>query len=106
MSLVDQTNPAFWSDGRERSQDNCFSRVYSGEPINWTKATERAAAGTKITAAHERQRAEGKKPGAFYGLSRKSDEALARTKYSPAIEGREAGRKATERRDAIRRGGI
>ena len=105
MSLVDPKNPALWLDGTPRSQNNGFTNGM-GEPINWTYSTLRAAAGSKISAAHDRLRQQGKAVGAFYGLSRKSDENLRRMQYSPAIESREAGQKSMHKRDALRRGGI
>jgi hypothetical protein len=106
MSLVDPKNPARWCDGSLRSQGNGFTNGF-GDPINWTIATVRAAAGPKISAAHERQRQEGKNPGAFYGLSRKSDESLqTRPKYSAPIEGREAGLLATEKRQRASKASI
>lgn len=118
MSLADPKNPALWSDGSPRSQQSGFCLGHSGKPIDWVKATERAAAGTKITASIERQRAQGVDPGTLFGLSVKSDEAqmrrktdiakfsTAKPKNSISIEGREAGRKSADKREAIKKGGI
>lgn len=105
MSLIDPKNPARWRDGSLRSQGNGFTNGF-GEPISWAplqhSATMRAASTRKV----ERARAGGKDFSTIHGLSKKSDLVLAaRRKYSAPVEGREAGQRAADKRDALRRGG-
>lgn len=107
-SLIDPIDPAYWADGEKRSENNGFCLGHTGEPINWAALQESARNSASSTRAVGRSRAQGVDPAKIYGLSRKADERLlsAPAKYSPAIEGREAGRKSTDKRDALRRGGI
>lgn len=67
-----------------KSPNNCFTTTF-GDGIDWPRATSAAAAGVKITASVERSRKEkGVDPGSFYGISRKSDEAMAITRHGGA----------------------
>jgi len=60
-----------------KSRNNGFTLGFSDEGIDWAKITAAAAKGTKITAHVERSRNErGVDPGAFYGISKKSDEMV------------------------------
>lgn len=108
MSLIDPTNPARWADGAPRSQNNCFTQAFDGEPIDWAGFQARAKMSASSTRSVARTRAGGKDPARLYGLSRKSDEKLneAAKRYSPAIEGREAGQQAMHKRDALKRSRI
>jgi hypothetical protein len=66
----------FWPGTNiEKSRNNGFTLGLGG--INWAKAMASASAAAKCTANVEKSRNErGVDPGAFYGISKKSDEMV------------------------------
>lgn len=101
-SLVDPTNPALWADGSERSQNNGFTHGF-GEPIDWKPMQRRANLRQTSSKAVERQRAQGLTVGSIPLMGKK----LERNRLAMiSIENAEAGRASTDKRSAIRRGGI
>ncbi|MBT2299238.1 hypothetical protein J7E70_02055 [Variovorax paradoxus] len=106
MSLVDPKNPSFWRDGTPRSQGNGFTNGF-GEPVSWRRLQHSAEMRKASTKKVEKARATGKDYSTIHGISKKSDLILSqRRKYSPAVEGAEAGQRAGDKRAALRRGGI
>lgn len=73
MSMVDQDNPALWSDGTPRSMFSGFTRGLSGD---WGDLFEQSKARERSAALAERRRAAGKDLSTIYGLSRKADKAI------------------------------
>ncbi len=79
----------------------------TGEPSVFLPLQRQAAQRAASTAKVERARAAGIERSTIYGLSRKSDlQQVERRRYSPPVEGREAGQRAADKRDALRRGSI
>lgn len=88
--IVRSTNNAFdWNTG-ERS-------IFASLEVT---AKQEAIAAARIV----RRREQGDDTLSLHGVNKKADEIL-RTRSSAQVEGREAGQKAADKRDALRRGG-
>ena len=106
MSLVDPKNPARWKDGTTRRLDTAFTLGYGEQAIDWSPLHKAAALRRSSARTVEAARKAGSDRSTIHGLSKKADSALAHRRYSPSIEGAEAGRTSANKRDALKRGGI
>lgn len=105
MSLVDPKNPLRWADGSKRSTDNGFVLGFLGVPVDWSFMQRAARLRKASTRNVEAARVQGKDRSSIFGLSKKADDRLA-TRRNFAVEGREAGQRSTDKRAALKRGGI
>lgn len=91
----------------ERSTNTGFTLGYTGEPIDWQpleNATKQRMSAAKRV---EKARTTGNDRSTIHGLSRKSDDlSLQRRARSFLLESRESSQKSSDKRDALRRGGI
>jgi len=97
MSLIDPDNPARWSDGTERSLNNCFTQTVAGE--HWQQLDSRARNGKTNSSNVQRRRAAGEKVGSMSVMGRNPQAVFS-------IENRAKGEKSRDKRTRILKGGI
>lgn len=77
----------YWSGTRiVRSTNNCFTRTFTGEPIDWKPLQRSANSRSRSAANVDRSRAAGKDRSTMHGISKKADTRIA------AQRARKAGR--------------
>lgn len=100
------THSIYWPGTQiVRSTNNGFVRGFTDEPIDWKPLERSANLRRTSTAKVDRARAAGIDRSAIHGLSKKADDRLA-TRRNFAVEGRDAGQRSTDKRAALKRGGI
>lgn len=103
-SLIDPKNPARWADGSPRSQNNGFTLGLSNQPIDWGQLQRHA----NLRTTSSRTVAQVREEGGTLAQKRLRGITVRHPKRTAmvSIENAEVGRKSTDRRAAIRKGGI